>query len=321
MTAYVAPYGTFQDWQRQVASSLNAMFQRFVIDYTDTPFGSSYYSNAKLAVNGATPDTWYSSLQGGSTATDAITAAVSVPSTASVHQTNAVAAYVQSNRAQPGNGGDVAGYFQAVANANNSAVFALNLVTADTSGKTGQILTNEFDFNVSAADTTVTGINLILVANTALTGSRNAFRADKAFGNNGWSNGLVTADGAIDLYAAFIGSQTSTAGTNRDGQKIGLVSYDSSNNQYIASIFGDHTGGMAIRPGATGGAVAIQDPGGTTNWVYFNSQGVHTSAATITEQAAAAVPTPLSGTQTLFIDTADHKLKRKDSSGTVTIIA
>lgn len=42
---------------------------------------------------------------------------------------------------------------------------------------------------------------------------------------------------------------------------------------------------------------------------------------TLTEIAAASVPTPGASTQTLFIDTADHKLKRKDSSGTVTIIA
>jgi hypothetical protein len=39
------------------------------------------------------------------------------------------------------------------------------------------------------------------------------------------------------------------------------------------------------------------------------------------ELAAASVLTPAAGQQTLFIDTADHKLKRKDSAGTVTIIA
>lgn len=43
-------------------------------------------------------------------------------------------------------------------------------------------------------------------------------------------------------------------------------------------------------------------------------------ATTYTEQTAASVPTPPAGQQTTFIDSADHKLKRKDSSGTVTII-
>lgn len=42
---------------------------------------------------------------------------------------------------------------------------------------------------------------------------------------------------------------------------------------------------------------------------------------TLTEIAAASVTIPSAGKQTLFIDTADHKFKRKDSSGAVTTIA
>lgn len=38
------------------------------------------------------------------------------------------------------------------------------------------------------------------------------------------------------------------------------------------------------------------------------------------EVAAASVSSPAAGRQSLFIDTADHKLKRKDSAGTVVII-
>ena len=41
---------------------------------------------------------------------------------------------------------------------------------------------------------------------------------------------------------------------------------------------------------------------------------------TLTEVTAASISNPAAGFQTLFLDTADHKLKRKDSSGTVTII-
>ena len=50
---------------------------------------------------------------------------------------------------------------------------------------------------------------------------------------------------------------------------------------------------------------------------YINA----TSILTLTEIPVASVTTPSTGTQVLFIDTADHKLKRKDSSGTVTVIA
>lgn len=42
---------------------------------------------------------------------------------------------------------------------------------------------------------------------------------------------------------------------------------------------------------------------------------------TVPEATAGSVVAPAVGYQTLFIDSADHKLKRKDSSGTVTIIA
>jgi hypothetical protein len=41
---------------------------------------------------------------------------------------------------------------------------------------------------------------------------------------------------------------------------------------------------------------------------------------TLTGIAAASVANPAAGSQTLFIDSADHKLKRKDSSGLVTIL-
>jgi hypothetical protein len=40
----------------------------------------------------------------------------------------------------------------------------------------------------------------------------------------------------------------------------------------------------------------------------------------LTEEPATAVATPGTGTQTLFIDSADHKLKRKDSTGAITVI-
>lgn len=42
---------------------------------------------------------------------------------------------------------------------------------------------------------------------------------------------------------------------------------------------------------------------------------------TVAEIAASSVATPAAGFQTIFLDSADHKLKRKDSSGTVTVLA
>jgi hypothetical protein len=284
-----ASWSSVPDWQRIVAGELNRFFQRVIVDYSGTPFTSAYYGNAQITVNGATPGAWYSALQGGEVATETFTAAVLVPSTATNHQTNAGSFYTQSDRAQPANGGDVAGYFQAVANANSSAVFPINAVGADTAGKTGQILGNELDFNVSANDTTVNGLNLVLVDNTggSLTGTRNAFRAGKAFGTNGWSNGLVTEDGGIDTYAAFIGSQTSTASTNRESQKLALVSYKSDNTRCISTIGSDHLGTIWLRPGSTGGAIAFQNSAGSTNLAYVDSGGLTINPVTVASLPAA----------------------------------
>lgn len=53
----------------------------------------------------------------------------------------------------------------------------------------------------------------------------------------------------------------------------------------------------------------------------FSIAAIRTPSVTYAETAAASIPTPASGYQTLFIDTADHKLKRKDSSAAVTTIA
>jgi hypothetical protein len=306
------------EFQRQVASQLNALFQRFVVDYTGTPFASDYYANAQISVNGATPGAWYSALQGGEVATDALTLGVLVPSTATNHQTNVGAFYIQSDRAQPGNGGDVAGYFQAVSNADDCAVFPINTVAADGAAFTGQILGNEIDFNVNASDTVVNGLNLVLVDNTGgtLSGSRNAYRAGKAFGVDGWENFAASEDGAIDGFFALVGSQTATAGTSRSSQKIGLVSYTSGDVRYIGTLSSNPTGGIDFQLGAAGGSYGFLNAAGNAFLAYISTNGL-----TLPEIAAGSVLSPAAGYQTLFIDTADNKLKRKNSAGTVTIIA
>ena len=53
----------------------------------------------------------------------------------------------------------------------------------------------------------------------------------------------------------------------------------------------------------------------------FTIAAIRTPDVTYKERTAASVPNPAAGYQTLFIDSADNKLKRKNSAGTVTIIA
>jgi hypothetical protein len=263
--------GTLQDFLDNIgyAGPMTASF-------TGVPFGNTgSWSAAQFLTNGATPFAWYSAAQGGLPTTDGFTSAVLVPATATNHQTNGFSAYVKSLRAQPDNGGDVAAYTHAIAAANHSAVFALNTVAEDTAGFTNQTIGIELDYNVNAPDTNVNGINMVIVANTVLTGNRNAFACRGAFSTNAqWSNGFVSADGAIAGYALFIGSQTAVAGTARQSQKIGFVSYANDNTRYIGTIGGDSTGGMQYRPGSALGAHAFQDPSGSTNWAFINGNGI-----------------------------------------------
>jgi hypothetical protein len=74
--------------------------------------------------------------------------------------------------------------------------------------------------------------------------------------------------------------------------------------------------GLNIENGYSGNS-GLARLAGTLATHIINPQGL----MQLVEVAAASVTNPPSGSQVLFIDTADHKLKRKDSSGTVTIIA
>lgn len=230
---------------------------------------SSYAGRFQSLLNGANPGTLYTSQQVGHQSTDAIAGAISVPVGASAHQTNAIAAYIISNRAQPGNGGDVGGYFQVGCNANNCAGFGLNPMVYDKAGKNGQTLGNEFDFNRNAVDTTVNGINLVLNSAGSPTGFANGFACRTSFRTGKWNNCNVVEDGASSQYSYFIGATSSSA--NSDTQPIGLVSYNDSGSRYIATILGDRNGALVLRPGASGGSIAFQDSASASNNAYVNS--------------------------------------------------
>jgi hypothetical protein len=101
---------------------------------------------------------------------------------------------------------------------------------------------------------------------------------------------------------------------------------------FIAAFLGNTTAQKVVGTGNVSGiyAFGIHNGGGGSNFdglatfhVEFDSYGLAISniPQTYAEIAAASVATPAAGRQTLFIDSADHKLKRKDSTGTVTIIA
>lgn len=133
-------------------------------------------------------------------------------------------------------------------------------------------------------------------------------------GFRGMSNGTYAADWCINAYGlhkAFI-----------DGTTVTLTS----DNCFAAMktgqrIYGNATSSDGLKATSYG-----------TDWIERNTSGWdHYFGSvralrigiglTVPETAASSITSPASGYQVLFIDTADHKLKRKDSSGTVTTIA
>lgn len=270
---------------------------------------NSYHAGYQFLVNGATPGAWYAAEFAGNNATEALTAGIVVPVSATNLQTNAVGCWITSERAQPmGIGGDVCGFFRATAKASNSAVFPINTVANDTSGFTGQTLTNELDFNVTVPGTTVNGANFVIVSTTGatLTGDRNALLVQGAFHpTSTWSNGLVTANGAVDLYAAFIGSQTAVAGTNRDSQPIGFTSYTSGNTRYIATVRSDSTGGLVLRPGSSGGSVVMQSNAGANLFYVNQALAVSNVPIQLAGAAVASLPTCNAGLKGALMHATD----------------
>jgi hypothetical protein len=212
-----------------------------------------------------------------------LTAAIVVPATATNLQTNAVAAYIRSDRAQVSGGGDVALFSLALSDADNAAVFTFNFVGIDAAGKTGQTLQGEIDYN-ARGDTDVNGVVVTIVSadGNPLTGTRIAFNANSAFDDDSqWNIGYQTTDGSISQYAFSAGAVSATSSTNRDSQPIALVSYKNDNTRYISTILGDHLGGMAIRAGAAGGSIAFQDPTGAANWASVDSTGLNLQTGSV----------------------------------------
>jgi hypothetical protein len=237
---------------------------------------SAFTSSAQYLTGGATPDAWYTAAFAGNKAAEGFTSGIIVPATATNLQTNAIAAYIRADRAQVGGGGDVALFSLALSNENNAAAFTFNFVGIDAAGKTGQTLQGEIDYN-ARGDTDVNGVVVTIVSadGNPLTGSRIAFNANAAFdADSQWNIGYQTTDGAISQYAIFVGAVSTTTLTNRDSQPIAFVSYKNDNTRYIATIIGDHLGGIAIRAGVAGGSIAFQDPTGATNWASVNANGL-----------------------------------------------
>lgn len=236
--------------------------------------GGSYVSPFAFLSGGINPSALYASQQAGYFATDGLTVGVTTSTATGQHQANGIAAYIDSKRARPtGNGGDVAIYTEAHADATNANVFGINALTTDTIGFTGQVLQNEFDFNVFAGSTGVSGLSLVL--NSTVGPAANAFICRSA-NVSVWVSCFYIPDGS-GLYAMSIG--TTATGNNVFSLPINFNSRSSGGTTYTSSILSDPSGALLLRPGLAGGAISFQDFGGA-NSAYITSAGLNVAATT-----------------------------------------
>lgn len=171
----------------------------------------------------------YFTVQNSNNTTDALSGCVAVPLSATVHQQNGIAGYVNT-LATGGSGGAVAGYFQArvlSGSANGPSIWGINPIVQDVVGPTGeQMMDAEMDMNVVGSPARAWG--MLFTGNTTGTmpaGAGNAATIDiRAPGyasctNNcttakQWVAGLNIEDSAASGAAINIGATSSASSTN-----------------------------------------------------------------------------------------------------------
>ncbi|MGH6746388.1 phage tail fiber protein [Novosphingobium sp.] len=137
-----------------------------------------------------------------------------------------------------------------------------------------------------------------------------------AISTNGFS---VDGSGNVSVASMVtLGSPTAASTVALRGKTSGATA--GTHDQQIAFFGGNGaqgSGGISLD--------ALQVQPAQSNFTELGVSGngfkaVYTWLVHIPERTAASVPNAPAGAQTLFIDSSDHKLKRKDSNGTVTVI-
>jgi hypothetical protein len=219
-----------------------------------------------VALGGINPATWY--VQTPNFATDAIAGGALIPSTATVHQINALAGYIFNNcdslTGSVCNGVGV--YTQAIAGVNASWVWGGNIAMADSPGTTltGAIGT-EFDNSLYGSPISFTALQIngigtgtmpagFPVNSTTLAGDAvmDIWAPLLALGGSEyqWKLGINFRRGSVNGTAMQVDGLC-TVGTCNSAP-ITFTGYDSSNNPHTAAIYSDNYGNLNFD-----GAVAL----------------------------------------------------------------
>ena len=254
------------------------------------------YEYLTSILNSLNVTTEYQACQGGAGkyATQAIVGGVATPTGATSLGINAVAGFATSsaNSSSRTVANTVAGYFQARALANGSAVWGTNPLVSDLNTISGHNMTGcEIDLNVTGSPSFVTG----LIVTGFLTGTlpATACGIQIAPTSGQWPTGIAVVDGAITSGgqgAILIGCQT--LGVNSGSQALSFNWIDNSLVEHRATLQTDIGGSLVYTP--NGGTAGYKAPlfvaTGATPTVNSGEVGFGNSTATTATGGSATLP-------------------------------
>lgn len=199
-------------------------------------------------VNGATPGIWFNSWHPGAGPpgnfnAEAITGAIDVPATATVHESAGIAGYVRSQKSFS-YGSDVGGFFQAEAAANGTSVAGIDSECVVGAGLTSAYCQNIFRTRIYSPGVTAIGLNVMLDGKTAPSASYGlAVQARNA--STTWGTAFVSPAGAATTGIELGGV---TKGNNVDSQPIKLTGTNASGATKSATFYANKNGELFVQP-------------------------------------------------------------------------
>lgn len=207
--------------------------------------------NVRMLINGADPAAWYNSWHPGAGppgnfSTEAITGAIDVPATATVHESAGVAGYVRSRKSSA-YGSDAGGFFQGEAYANGVSVLGVDSECVVGAGFTSGIsCQNLARTRIYSPGVTAIGWNISLDGDT-LPAVGSALQISSSNLAGGWSYGLTTTPGATPVGIAL---QQVAAGASQNSQSIQLFGKNAASVAKGTTIYADLDGNLRLEPQA-----------------------------------------------------------------------
>lgn len=227
-------------WNNTLGTSLRTGAPARVLD-SQVSLPASGYTLSSITQSGVVGEDIYkqTSTYGGPWNWDALSGVAIAPAGTALLAVHGIAGYVRNQMVSTGptrNGVGVLGV--CVAEVNSSNCTGINTILTDNtsqivSAHTGQVMTNEFDFNVTSPNTIISG--LVLTGNSlSKPAFANGYVVAPLGGGFKWDNGYTTQDGTAVNGIALGGA--SSAAANISSQPIVFSTFDAGSVRRTLSL-------------------------------------------------------------------------------------